>query len=112
MSVRTSPALAVIVPATDAPRTLPRCIAAIRAATAPGDELIVVEDAAERGPAHARNQGVAAARAEILVFVDADVEIRPGALPSIRDRFAADPDLAAVFGAYDDDPAERDVVST
>jgi hypothetical protein len=106
------PAFSVIVPATDPRPTLPRCVAAIRAALAPTDELIVVTEAPHPGAASARNRGAADAGNEILVFVDADVEIKPDALDRLRARFIADPDLAAAFGSYDDAPEERDVVST
>ena len=107
-----TPRLAVIVPATDDPPTLPRCRASLEAALTPADELVVVRRAPREGPSRARNEGVDASRAEILVFVDADVEVHADALGLIRARFAADPDLDAVFGSYDDEPAARDVVST
>jgi GT2 family glycosyltransferase len=107
-----APRLAVIVPATDHPPSLPRCRTALEVARAPTDEVVVVERAPLPGAGCARNEGARATAAEILVFVDGDVEVCADALSSIRDRFAADPGLAAVFGCYDDDPAERDVVST
>ena len=106
------PALSVIVPATDRPESLPRCVAAIDAALSGDDELTVVESAPLPTPASARNEGATGAAGDVLVFVDADVEVHPDALRLIRARFAGDPDLVAVFGGYDDDPAERDVVST
>jgi hypothetical protein len=111
IAVDASPSVSVIVPTTDGP-TLPRCLAAIDAACAAGDEVIVVEDTLGAGPASARNEGALAASNGILVFVDCDVEIRRDVLERIRGRFAADPGLAAVFGSYDDDPHERDVIST
>lgn len=104
--------LAVIVPATDDPRTLDRCLAAIEAARAPTDELAVVRAAPRGGPGCARNEGARVTHADTLVFVDSDVELRADALERIRSRFAADPGLAAVFGCYDDEPEARDVVST
>ena len=58
------------------------------------------------GPASARNASAAATNIPIFVFVDADVEIRVGALSRIRRHFVAHPELAAVFGSYDDDPEE------
>ena len=106
------PALSVIVPATGSRPCLPRCLAAIDAATWSGDQLIVVRDAPLPGPASARNQGAAEASNEILVFIDADVEVKPDALALLRARFAANPELTAVFGSYDDDPEETDAVST
>jgi hypothetical protein len=107
-----APRLAVIVPATDSPAPLSACRAALEAARAPTDELVVVDRAPGAGAGAARNHGVAGTDAEIVVFVDSDVVVHPDALESIRSRFAADPGLVALFGCYDDDPAERDVVST
>jgi Glycosyl transferase family group 2 len=43
--------------------------------------------------------------------VDADVELHPDALARIRARFAGDPELVALFGAYDDRPAAPGAVS-
>ena len=63
------------------------------------------------GPAAARNLAARTAHSEILVFVDADVEVHPDALERIRARFDADSGLAAVFGSYDDRPAAAGVVS-
>ncbi len=103
--------LAAIVPATDRPSTLAACIAAIRAADDPPDELIVVEEPASAGAASARNAGVREASCDILVFVDADVAVHPDVFRRIRDRFDADPGLAAVFGSYDDRPAAPGFVS-
>jgi glycosyltransferase involved in cell wall biosynthesis len=54
------------------------------------------------GPAAARNRGVQETAGEILVFVDSDVVVRPDALQLIAEDFASDPDLAAVFGSYED----------
>jgi GT2 family glycosyltransferase len=107
-----APRLAVIVPATDDPPALERCRAAIEAARAPTDEVIVVDHAPRPGATFARNEGAKAATADVLVFVDADVEVRADALSAIRARLETDAELAAVFGCYDDEPAERDVVST
>src|SRR5579884_1918903 len=106
-----APAVSVIVPANGRLPTLERCLSAINSARTADDELIVV-DAAGSSPAGARNDGADAASHAILVFVDSDVEVRPNALSLIRQRFAADPALAAVFGSYDDEPHEQDVVST
>ena len=105
------PTLAVIVPATDAPPTLERCLAAIRAGHERPDELIVVDEPRSAGPAAARNVGAARAGADVLVFVDADVVLHVDALARIRSRFERDAGLAGVFGSYDDCPAEGGVVS-
>jgi hypothetical protein len=102
--------LSIIVPATDAPATLPRCLAAIdRAGCA--DEVIVVDGPAHLSAAAARNAGAERARGDIVVFVDADVEVHADAFLRIRAAFETQPALTAVFGAYDDAPAADGVVS-
>jgi hypothetical protein len=106
-----APSLAVVVPATDDPVDLERCLAALEAGDYRPDELVVQREPAGSGPAVARNLGAATTRADVLVFVDSDVEVHPNALALIRERFAADPDLAAAFGAYDDDPADPGLTS-
>lgn len=103
--------VAAIVPATNRPPTLEACLAAIRAAAEPPEEVIVVSEPAELGPAGARNAGAAQTTCELLVFVDADVAVHPDVFVRIRQTFVETPRVAAVFGAYDDDPAERDLVS-
>ncbi|HEX5989976.1 MAG TPA: glycosyltransferase family A protein [Solirubrobacterales bacterium] len=99
-----APTLGVVVPATDRPPTLQRCLAALEGGSRKPDVLAVLEEPADAGPAAARNLGAARCDAEVLVFVDSDVEVHPEALALIERRFAADPELDAVFGAYDDDP--------
>lgn len=104
--------LSAIVPATNDPPTLERCVAAIREAAEAPDELIVVERADLPGPAAARNEGATRATGDVLVFVDADVVARPDAFRRIRRAFEADAELAALFGSYDDEPGDPGVVST
>ncbi|HST25561.1 MAG TPA: glycosyltransferase family A protein [Gaiellaceae bacterium] len=103
------PTISAIVPATNAPPTLGACLEAIRAAEEPPDEVIVIEDGG--GPADARNRGAARARGEVLVFVDADVVVHANAFALIRRAFDDDPALAALFGSYDDRPADPGTVS-
>jgi GT2 family glycosyltransferase len=67
----------------------------------------VVEIAESRGPAAARNRGAEAALGEVLVFIDADVVAAPGVLARIRDLLQRRPDIAALFGAYDEQPRDR-----
>jgi hypothetical protein len=105
------PTLSVIVPATDAPPTLNRCLAAIDGSRGPAPEVIVVREPAGAGPAAARNRGAERSSGEVLVFLDSDVEVHPDAFELIRAAFTADPDLTALFGAYDDDPEPHDPVS-
>jgi hypothetical protein len=106
------PILSVIVPATDRPPTLARCLAAIEAAGDPPGEVIVVDGPSTASPAAARNVGARRATGDVLVFVDADVEVHDDVFSRIRAVFAADSVPTAVFGSYDDDPAAPGAVSS
>ncbi|MFV1986746.1 MAG: glycosyltransferase family 2 protein [Gemmatimonadota bacterium] len=64
-----------------------------------------------RGPAYARNRAAEAARGEILLFVDSDVCVHQDVLRRLLETFDAEPEVAAIFGSYDDRPAARTVVS-
>jgi Glycosyl transferase family 2 len=105
------PTLAAVVPATDEPPTLARCVAALRGSSEPPDELLVVERPAGAGPAAARNAGASEASSDLIAFIDADVEVDPDALARARRAFVADPKLVAVFGSYNDRPADSGAVS-
>lgn len=129
-----SPLLSVIVPVHDAADVLGESLAALCASDLPRAqwELVVVDDAsgdesgriaesyadtmvridgAARGPAHARNRGSDVARGDILVFVDADVCVHPDTLRKLLETLTVDPDLSAVFGAYDRAPRAAGLVS-
>ena len=103
--------LSVIVPATNEPPYLHRVLPPIRAGLYAGEELIVVTEPANAGPAEARNTGALRAAGDVLVFVDADVVIHADALARLRTAFGADPGLTAVFGAYDDGPTNPAAIS-
>jgi len=103
--------LSVIVPATNAPSTLGACLEALQRADEPPEQVIVIEDRAITHAAVARNVGAKTAVGDVLVFIDADVTVHPDAIARIRRAFAADPDLVALFGSYDDAPAARSIVS-
>jgi GT2 family glycosyltransferase len=103
--------VAAVVPATDRPPTLAACLKALEAAAEPPEQVIVVSEPPGLGPAAARNRGAARAMCELLVFVDSDVAVHPDVFVRIRQAFAENPGLAAVFGSYDDDPAEPGLVS-
>ena len=120
-----------MVPVYNGQQYLPSCLQALVSGQDVDCEIIVVDDCstdetrrvvqefgatylktAERsGPAAARNLGVQHARAGVVVFVDADVVLKPGSLRLIADDFRKDPELAAVFGSYDEAPAESNFVS-
>jgi len=122
--------LSVIVPFHKNLDQLGRCLAALRAS--PGwAEVIVVADGAihdchdiaaasgarmisipgPNGPAVARNIGAAAATGDVFVFVDSDVVVAPDAVGRLAHLMVMRPDLDAVFGAYDEEPAETNFVS-
>jgi glycosyltransferase involved in cell wall biosynthesis len=105
------PTLTVIIPATDRPATLERAVRAVERTAFPPEQLIVVDGPEHLVSAAARNAGARQAEGEILVFVDADVEVHADAFVRIRAAFEEDPTLTAVFGAYDDDPGGDSVVS-
>jgi GT2 family glycosyltransferase len=111
VETRRAPRLTVVVPATDQPKTLARGLAAIRAATDPPEEIVVVDEPSRVGPAEARNRGARMANGDVVVFVDSDVVVHADAFERIRDRFVRDPGLAGLFGAYDDRPDADGVVS-
>jgi glycosyltransferase involved in cell wall biosynthesis len=121
----------VVVPVYNGRRCLPSCLNALISGQGVDCEIVVVDDCsiddtqrvaqefevtylktAERsGPAAARNLGVQHARGGVVAFVDADVVLRPESLRLIADDFRKDPELAAVFGSYDEAPAESNFVS-
>ncbi len=126
-----SPSVSVIVPVYIGGRALRRCLAALAEASPAPTEVIVVADgegdgawraagefgatlvklAARSGAAAARNAGSRVARGQILFFVDADVVAPPDAVEQVAAAFAADATLAAMFGSYDDAPAEANFLS-
>lgn len=125
-----NPLVSVIIPNYNYGNSIGLCIdAALRQTYAP-IEVIVVDDhstdgswevARQRdvtllrtprnsGVAVARNTGAAAARGEILFFVDSDVALRPDAVETAIAELAAHPEYGAVCGIYEDEPLIRDSV--
>jgi glycosyltransferase involved in cell wall biosynthesis len=128
------PFLTVIVPAYNGTRVLPRALDALIASDLPRScwELVVVDDASTddtaiiaaryadvvvrlpgkpHGPAYARNRGFEAARGPVVVFIDADVCVRPDTLRRFAWLFAEQPKLGAVFGSYCDRPPAPGFIS-
>lgn len=103
--------LTAVVPATDHPDSLARCLQAIRQANDAPEEIVVVDECGLPGPAAARNDGARRAGGDILFFVDADVLPHADAFERIRSAFES-PDLIAVFGSYDDAPEAKGTVSS
>ena len=109
---------------------LSRCLAALDPLP-PESELIIAADGAvddcrqlaslhharvisikgPSGPAVARNVAAAEAVGDVLVFIDADVVVSRMGLTRMRRIFAKYPGTAAVFGSYDERPAEAGFIS-
>jgi GT2 family glycosyltransferase len=66
----------------------------------------VISSGGRLGPGGARNVAVREARGEIVLFVDADVVVHPDTIGRITHAFP-DSETVAVFGSYDDSPADR-----
>jgi len=64
-----------------------------------------------RGPAAARNRGAADASTPEVLFVDADIVVRPDTADQVQAYFDTHPDVAALFGSYDDSPGDPGLVS-
>jgi hypothetical protein len=126
-----APVLSVVVPVRNDPERLRRCLGGLAASTLRDHEVIVVDDAstdhtaevaaglgasvvrqAQRtGPALARNRGVAEARGEYVMFVDADVCVHPDTLARVLAGFEEDPRTDALFGSYDLTPGAPNFLS-
>lgn len=103
----------VIIPAYNADDTLDRCLAAVWASEQPPDQLIVVDDGSDQpipgalripvrgGPGRARNLGAQHANGDVLIFLDADVLIRPDTLALLTAQLAQESGLGAVQTVYD-----------
>jgi glycosyltransferase involved in cell wall biosynthesis len=126
------PTMSVIIPCHNGAAHLPHVFAALRKSTFQEFEVIVVNDRStdatlqiakhasarvinnlgQRGPGGARNAGVAAAKTGLLVFLDADVTVHPDTLSRINIIFGTNRDVHALFGSYDDQPADRSLISS
>jgi glycosyltransferase involved in cell wall biosynthesis len=116
------PAISVIVPARNAGRFVGATLESLRAQTQGAFEAIVIDDGstdataeivgraaaddprirlipgAAKGVSLARNAGMAAARADTVLFLDADDLLRPDALARFLDALAARPEAVAALG--------------
>jgi GT2 family glycosyltransferase len=124
------PSLSIIVPFHCGLSLLTRCLAALEPLPE-GTELIVAADGivedcqavavrhgarmiatpSRSGPASARNVAARAATGDVLVFIDADVTVSSGALERVARVFLEEPTTVALFGAYDERPADPGFVS-
>lgn len=123
--------VSVIVPVHNGGEKFRRCLVSLKEAHPSPKEIIVISDGdtdgswqlakdfaalvsrfpSPGGPGRARNLGAARASGEILLFVDADVTIPPGAIGQVVMMFNREPGIAALFGSYDDEPGETNFLS-
>lgn len=121
--------LSIIIPARNAASTLGILLDSIYSSDPLKHEVIVVDDASsdrtpdiaggyevqvirlarQSGPAAARNAGAAAARGDILLFLDSDVRLHQGTLEHMVSRFTREPDLACLVGIYSKHPVNRGI---
>jgi cellulose synthase/poly-beta-1,6-N-acetylglucosamine synthase-like glycosyltransferase len=115
------PSISVIIPALNASGTIDRCLVALSRQSLPRTsfEVIVVDDGStddtaalarrrgavvlrldqNRGPAAARNAGLAIARGDLIVFTDADCEPAPNFVAALTAELR-DPSVGGARGAY------------
>ncbi|VAW00029.1 hypothetical protein MNBD_ALPHA05-240 [hydrothermal vent metagenome] len=124
--------LAVIIPAYNAAATLEACLGGIAASIRKPDEIIVYNDGstdstveiAKRfgakvitgkkramGPAFGRNVAAHSTDADLLVFIDADVQVHPDSIKILESAFLDAHNVAAAFGSYDDAPSSRKIAA-
>jgi glycosyltransferase involved in cell wall biosynthesis len=130
-SAAASLSVSVIIPVHNGGAPFGKCLAGLADLTPQPDEVIIVADGesdgswrqaeaagyavvrlpTSGGPAQARNAGAACAAGEILYFIDADVVAHPDAIAKVRQTFEDEPDLSAVIGSYDDEPASPQLLA-
>jgi len=123
--------VSIVIPVHNGGEQFKRCLSSASDALSPSDEIIVVADGdtdgswqfAKKfgvkvlkipeagGPAKARNLGAREARGDLLFFTDADVAIVSDTVECVTAVFRDNPDLAALFGSYDDEPSETNLLS-
>jgi glycosyltransferase involved in cell wall biosynthesis len=126
-----NPYITIIIPVYNGAHFLPTCLDAITSSTYRSFEIIAVDDCStdasaeicksygarvlsttkQSGPGAARNLAAESANGEILFFVDADVVVQPETIALVADRFEKQPQISALFGSYDDEPAEKNFLS-
>ena len=123
--------VSIIVPVRDGGERFCACLKAVAARSpAPGELIVVMDGSGEEdaeaaarfgarvfhtstahGPAAARNLGAKHAVGQILLFLDADVLPAPDVVEKVDEAFETRPEMAALFGSYDDAPGEANLLS-
>lgn len=123
--------VSVVIPAYNAAETLGACLASVQAAAVPQMELWVVDDGStdatahvarekgaqllqhpqNRGTSAARNTGWRASSGDVIIFVDADVHVRPDTLLRLLKLMQENPNLLGCNGIFAIDTPQPDRVS-
>ena len=123
--------VSIIIPVYKSGEKFRKCLASVAAVVKAPHEIIVVSDGADDdswkdaeelavqvvrlrnngGPGRARNFGAKAAKGGILFFVDSDVTVPPDAVDLVAAAFQEEPEVAAIIGSYDEQPAEGNFLS-
>lgn len=137
LSGQLPPNLSIVIPAYNAAPFLPETLQSVFTQLADDHEIILVDDGStdgtqallkgisdprfhvlrqnNRGVSAARNRGMAAARGELLLFLDADDILAPGALARCVESLAAHPEAVMVYGEaikFRGDPPQADAKHT
>lgn len=127
--VRSSPLVSVVLPTRNRASLLPRAIGTVLAQRYPNWELLVVDDGSTdgtadvlaacddprirsftglgRGACAARNIALAAARGELIAYLDDDNRMHPGWLQSVVWAFEQRPEVDVLYGAIVVDDLRR-----
>ncbi len=125
------PLVSIIIPVHNGGPYLDRCLDALKDSNYPNYEIIAVDDGStdgtagiaiqngvtihrlphRSGPAAARNLGARYAKGDVFFFIDSDVQVRRETINLVIEKFRHNPDISAIFGSYDDDPAEKKFIS-
>jgi len=117
--------ISVVIPVRNGGATLRACLEAVFSCESPDEEfeVVVIDDASTDdtgeiagkfpvtlvhmdrrvGPAVARNKGAEQATGDVLLFIDADMILSPGALRGVKDAFI-DPEMMACQGVTESVP--------
>jgi len=121
----------IIIPAHNAAHYLERSLPALFRSLPADCEVIIVNDGStdntaslaakyaatiinlpgQTGPSAARNVGAFHSKSEILIFLDADVEVHTDTVRLLAESLDSHPEYAAVFGSYDAYPADHHLIS-
>jgi len=125
------PTLSIIIPAYNAQADLQACLLSLQGNIPLPYEILVINDASSdntaqiaqnfetrlftlpkrSGPASARNLGCHEARGKWIFFLDADVTVQSDTIANAFDHIHRHPLIDALFGSYDNSPADPGLVS-